>query len=110
MSAPFLELPRLVAGAAKVDEKTVFYRTTGRVRPDEIADYYMGLLQKGTTIIVLRNGCSYLVEMGIEEFDRVVEDYYSFIGNHSDFKAGIYNEASKRAYFKYKEISRDMRR
>lgn len=111
MAAPFMELPRLVIGAVpKEGEAQTWYRTTGRLRPDEIADYYSGLNDGSATIVVLKNGNSFMIEMPIDEFDRILSSYYSFINNHPDFKEAIYNEANKRDYFKFKEIASSMRR
>lgn len=67
---PFLVLKRWVQGAA--DEK--WYEVDGRLRPDEIADYYTGI--HNGTIVVLKCNSSFLLTHNIEEFDALMRDYY----------------------------------
>lgn len=110
MVAPFMELTRLVIGAfPKEGEQQTWYRTLGRVRPDEIADYYAGLVDMSTTIVVLRNGNSFMIECTIEKFDSRINEYYSFLSGNPDFKEPIYNDRNVHDFLRNKEIIRKMR-
>jgi hypothetical protein len=69
---PFLILPRWVCNS---DEKWV--KVQGRLRPDEIADYYQGANEG--TVVVLKCNSSMLVEMDILAFDQLIDKYYEYV-------------------------------
>jgi hypothetical protein len=72
MIKPFLLLSRWVQN---IDEKWV--KVQGRVRPDEIADYYQGI--NNGTIVVLKCNSSFLLDITIADFDYVLDYYYRHI-------------------------------
>lgn len=74
---PFLLLPRYVHNS---DDKWIKVR--GRVRPDEIADYYQGA--NNGTVVVLKSGSSFLLDIEIEELDYILSEYYKKVETAPD--------------------------
>jgi hypothetical protein len=77
MNSPFIVLPRYILNT---DGQGA--HVEGRVRPDEVADYYQGINEG--TVVVLKSGSCYLLGMEINDFDRVLQAYYRYIQGKKD--------------------------
>jgi len=67
---PFLKLPKIIANNEGKE-----FKSTGRIQPDEIADYYPGAYEG--TIIVLRSGSSFFCPLSAEQVDDALQAYYN---------------------------------
>lgn len=72
---PFLKLPKII-----INNEDKGFDCTGRIQPDEIADYYPGAYNG--TVVVLRSGSSFLCPLAAEQIDETLKAYYEAVNNN----------------------------